>query len=429
MKSNKVSTILHCICLLLAPVTAIFAQAPGNLPVYSSNTPVNYTRSWTATVPVTNPVTLATGNMLQAKEVTQYIDGLGRPLQSVIKKGSLATTDAANSSGSDTAAAADLVTPVLYDAYGREAYTFLPFVANTAGGNSSVRDGLFKTNPYAQQDQFAAAQYNSQWTDAGYAYSQTMFEASPLNRVLEQFAPGANWAGTATQSSEASRHSIKSKYWINTVADDVKVWHITDGSLGVPIASSYTVAGTYVQGELIKTATVDEQGKQVIEFKDKQGQLVLKKVQLSAAADDGSGSGHTGWICTYYLYDNLGNLRCVVQPEGVRTLSQNSWSFTSTMLAEQCFRYEYDERNRMVIKKVPGTAEVVMVYDVRNRLVMTQDGNLRGQNLWNYTLYDNLNRAVKTGIFQMPMGRPATGQQRVAKVAIMPLSNTLNRGC
>ncbi len=34
--------------------------------------------------------------------------------------------------------------------------------------------------------------------------------------------------------------------------------------------------------ELYKNITVDEQGKQVIEFKDKEGQVILKKVQLTA---------------------------------------------------------------------------------------------------------------------------------------------------
>ncbi|MEJ0105024.1 MAG: hypothetical protein WDO19_21830 [Bacteroidota bacterium] len=81
--------------------------------------------------------------------------------------------------------------------------------------------------------------------------------------------------------------------------------------------------------------------------------------------DDGTGSSHTGWLCTYYLYDKMNNLRCVVQPRGVELISP-SWVLSdATILAEQCFRYEYDGRKRMIMKKVPGAAEVYMVYDCK----------------------------------------------------------------
>ena len=89
-----------------------------------------------------------------------------------------------------------------------------------------------------------------------------------------------------------------------------------------------------------------------------------------------NGAGYTNWLSTYYIYDDLNNLRCVIQPEGVKAIVSN-WSLTTTLLDEQCFRYEYDERGRMVMKKVPGAGEVWMVYDTRDRLVLTSDAKLR----------------------------------------------------
>lgn len=101
----------------------------------------------------------------------------------------------------------------------------------------------------------------------------------------------------------------------------------------------------------------------------------------------------------YYIYDELNQLRCVIQPRGVELISSN-WLLTdATILAEQCFRYEYDGRGRMIIKKVPGAGEVFMVYDRRDRLVLTQDANLRTANKWLFTKYDALNRPVATGIY------------------------------
>jgi RHS repeat-associated protein len=380
---NKPAILSIGMLLLVLPA---IAQQPTNLPTYGSNTPVNFVRTFTPTAPTTDAASLATKPLTEVKEATAYFDGLGRPLQTVVKQGSMVTTDIANVN-TDIANAKDLVTPVLYDAFGREQYKFLPFAASTG-------DGLFKTNPFVQQSGFIANQYIGQGNDGQYGYSQTVFEASPLNRPLEQYAPGENWAGTVN----TSKHSIKAKYWINTAIDDVRIWDVTNGSLAASITSNYTSNTAYQAGSLYKNVTEDEHGKQVIEFKDKEGKVVLKKVQLTAAPDDGNGAGYTGWMCTYYIYDDLGHLRCVIQPEGVKYLAANSWLLTSTLRSEQCFQYEYDHHNRLVVKKVPGAAEVVMVYDVRDRLVMTQDGNLRGQSLWNFTQYDALNRPVRTGI-------------------------------
>jgi len=63
-----------------------------------------------------------------------------------------------------------------------------------------------------------------------------------------------------------------------------------------------------------------------------------------------------------------------------------------------CFQYRYDARKRMVQKRVPGADWVYMVYDNRDRLVLTQDGNQRANNLWSFTKYDEWNRPILTGI-------------------------------
>jgi hypothetical protein len=48
-----------------------------------------------------------------------------------------------------------------------------------------------------------------------------------------------------------------------------------------------------------------------------------------------------------------------------------------------------------------------MVYDKRDRLVYTQDGNMRTRNQWMTTLYDVLNRTVMTGIITFTGNRDA----------------------
>ncbi len=141
-----------------------------------------------------------------------------------------------------------------------------------------------------------------------------------------------------------------------------------------------------------------KQGIRLIKYKDQQGKVVLKKVQLWSPP----ATGPSGWLNTYYVYDDLDNLRFVIPPSAVQWLLANSWNFAASggaqMATELCFRYEFDYRKRMSIRKIPGAGESWMVYDVRDRLVMAQDSNLRFIGKWLVTEYDIQNRPDSTGL-------------------------------
>lgn len=341
----------------------------------------NYVRTCTPAAPFADTSGLVNRPLKEVKVVTRYADGLGRPLQTVIRQGAMA-------SGSQPA---DLVSPVIFNEQGREQYHLQPFAAGPAGQNPSVADGGIKLNVLAQYQSYMQQQYGYQGDTM--FYGKTEFEPTPLNRVLKTMPPGNNWAG--------SLRGTETKYWFNTIADSVRTWQVSQ----VPAGhwGEYTSPGIYAPGQLYKTITTDEEGRQAIEFKDKEGKLVLKKLQLAALPDSGMGCSHEGWICTYYMYDGLNDLRCVVQPEGVKWLRLHGWSFSApgatTILEEQCFRYEYDGRGRLVMKKIPGADVAYLVYDARNRLVMTQDPALRPQGQWMVNRYDAFNRLTEAGLW------------------------------
>jgi RHS repeat-associated protein len=73
---------------------------------------------------------------------------------------------------------------------------------------------------------------------------------------------------------------------------------------------------------------------------------------------------------------------------GAMTVALNNWGY----------QYRYDARHRMIAKRLPGADWVYMVYDNRDRLVLTQDGGLRASKQWQFTKYDQLNRPILTGI-------------------------------
>jgi hypothetical protein len=347
----------------------------------------NYIREWSAIRPDTAAADFTTNVYLSnAWLLTKYYDGLGRPLQTVGKQGSLITGGTS----------VDMVTGFVYDSISRTARTYLPFAANNDRGNTSISDGGFKLNPFQEQVYFYSdSNSNSPVYGQGetFYYGKAEYERSPLNRPLRSYGAGNNWVS-------GSGKGLTYNYWVNTSTDSVQIWTATNAAFGS--LGSYSVTGSYVAGELYKNVTTDENGKQVIEFKDREGKVILKKIQLTATTDGGSGSGYAGWLSTYYVYDTVNNLRCVIQPATVAQLPGASWTLSSTMLNEGCFRYEYDSLRHLIIRKIPGAGEVDMIYDQDDRLVMSQDGNQRAAHQYLYTQYDSLNRVIATGLLTDP---------------------------
>ena len=354
------------------------SQPPG---IYADTIKRAYVRAWEFTAPLKDPVQAGTKTVRDVKQITQYFDGKGRSIQKVARQAAMETGRPGY----------DLVSPAFYDKEGREAFTYLPFAANNNGGNASVNDGNFKRNPFQQQTQF--------WADylpgeSNY-YSKVIYEASPLGRVLKVMPSGVSWAG--------SNRGVEKKNLTNTINDSVKIWKVTDNAE----FGTYNAIGNYAPGELYKTISTNEMGVQVIEYKDLDQRMILRKVQLGAAPDPGTGSGHNGWVCTYYLYDQTDNLRCIVQPKGVELITGN-WGLTDqSILDEQCFRYAYDKRRRIILKQVPGGGINSLVYDARDRMVFLQDANGKLRNEWQTTLYDIDNREVLTGLINFTGTREA----------------------
>jgi RHS repeat-associated protein len=329
-----------------------------------------------------------------------YFDGVGRPLQDVIIKGSQGTKD--------------IVVPIEYDNYGREVKRFLPYVEdNTTYG--SLRTAAVTNQAFY----YNAANGTSDAAKDAHPWSQALLEFSPFNQSREAGSEGATW-------QPGTGHAVKTAYRLNTAIDSVRIWNVTvSGTPGN--FSTYASPGAYAAGALHKTITTDGNGKQQIEFKDKEGKLILSKAQLIASADAGLGKGHYGWLCTYYLYDDQNNLRCVLQPRGVELIA-STWLLTSsTILDEQCFRNEFDERGRMIVKKLPGAGEIYMVYDARDRLVMAQDAKMRNaspNSQWLLTLFDNLNRVVQTGILENNYSIGGTANRSFAQHRVAAAGST-----
>lgn len=353
-------------------VTAPQTISSGIAPVpsaYQSNAKINYVRTSTPQRPLTNPNdVLSATSVAEVQQSTEYFDGLGRTIQTV-KKGI-------------SPAGKDLVTPVIYDEEGREAYQYLPYV-------SPVSNGAFKTNAFSEQATFMQAQYPGEQV----YYNRTEFDASPLNRTIKAFSAGNSWA------KEGGNRPVETQYLTNSTADAVRIWDFPVSGL-IPTSATNRV---YAAGQLFKNVTKDENGFRTIEFKDKDEKVVLKRTELAANTAD----GHNGWLNTYFVYDDPGRLRCVITPRAVE-LIKSTWVINANAANELCIFYRYDAQNRVVMSKKPGADSVETVYDVRNRPVFIRDGNLRNTGTkWLVTFYDALNRPIMTAFYASSSTREA----------------------
>ena len=265
----------------------------------------------------------------------EYFDGLGRPFQTVLKK--------------VTASNSNLVTLQEYDVAGRAVNSWLPIVSSA----EYVAPAAFKSS--------APSNYGND----SRPYGQPVYEASPLNRTVKEYGPGAAWHGG---------HSVNTDYLANSTANA----QLNCINYGVSSAGALTSNGSYASGQLSVVKTTDEDLNVSYTFTDKMGHVVLSRQMKGSETHD-----------TYYVYDDKGNLCFVLQP-----MYQSSAN-----LDQYAFQYKYDGRNRCIWKKLPGAGYVEMVYDNADRLVFSQDGNQRALSTgnWMYYKYDGLNRLTEQG--------------------------------
>jgi len=395
--------------LVLFPVIAI-----------GQTTTQNYIKTTTYKQPFTEANLPTVPTPAQSSQNVTYFDGLGRPIQQVASQQS--------SSGKD------IITHIEYDDFGRQTQEYLPFKSESSSMAFDPAAKANTTSYYGNPN--PALNGNPALEATGYPFSQKELEASPLNRILKQAAPGNDW-------QSGSGREIKIDYQTN-VAGEVKLFKANtawDAAAGL-YTISFVNSGHYAANKLYKTITYDENtttapieiNGSTVEFKNKEGQVVLKRTYDAQVRHD-----------TYYVYDIYGNLTYVIPPKAfdlienttavqtnvtstVQTASGNRLNLvasnsitllpgfhaqagstfsavidnsTQGILDNLCYQYKYDHRNRLVEKKLPGKQWEFIVYDKLDRPVATGPANSPFSDItsegWLITKYDAFNRPVYTG--------------------------------
>lgn len=291
-----------------------------------------------------------------------YYDGLGRKVQTVLKKASPQNSNS------------DIVDWTDYDSAGRESRSWLP--ACKSGNNGAFAGRSANSGAWT-------ATYSSSETRP---FTETIYEASPAERTVEVYGPGEEWFSEGRSSKVSLLGNLSQRDSLRCRLFTASVNGTTSPSLDL------RSTGLYPDNTLSVSVTSDEDGRTGLEFKDMYGQTVLTRVKETGSA------GTVTYYDTYYVYDAIGRLTAVIPPALAATLDSNgSWSESTQSVADYAYIYKYDSRGNIIARKLPGCGWDYYAYDRGGRLVMSQDPVQRNSGLSSFLLQDKIGRPAVSG--------------------------------
>ncbi|MFZ4930165.1 DUF6443 domain-containing protein [Chryseobacterium sp. Mn2064] len=309
-------------------------------------------------------------------QTVQYFDGIGRIKQIIGVK--------------STSKGRDIVTHVEYDQFGRQTKEYLPVPQKV------TQNGALYANPLEN-----ATDPNIYGNEK--IYSEKILESSPLDKIQQQIQVGTAWSNKPIQFGYDRNIDGEVRKYVTSTT-----W--VDGAT----ISVLSLSGTYGNNQLYKNSKLDEDNLQAVDFVDGEGRIILSRkiINASEKAD------------TYYVYNEYGQLAFVIPP-----LASVSGNTDTTTLNTLCYQYRYDNKNRLVEKRLPGKDNwELKVYDKQNRVILTQDPMLGSINNnfnkkgWIFTKYDQFGRVVYTGFFTNSATR-ASMQTAVNNMSANPGNN------
>jgi hypothetical protein len=283
IKCLKTQATMRTICFSLMCYTLVVTISKGQTPTLSPDQDKNYVITITPVVgDIQEQTQLPYKPVEEVNQTIQYFDGLGRPVQTV------------NAQGSPTKN--DVVLP------------YLPYTSSTTPGSFKV-NALYDTDSYISGEQYLFYQNTSNIAHDVKPFSESILESSPLDRINKQGAPGADWQ---PQVADQNDRSIETIYSVN--AENEVLLFDYDEVTSNMIFSSLTY---YAPNKLYMVKTLDEHKHEVVEYTDKEGRTVLKKVEYKEE------NGTKLYAETYYIYDDFGNLVVVLPPEAVAAIKSS----------------------------------------------------------------------------------------------------------
>ncbi len=341
--------------LLISMSSGLWGQGPK----------VNRIKTTTAQQAYITDTDLLSADEFGKSQVFTYGDGLGRNVQTIaVKAGPILE---------------DIITFSRYEQTGIQRFSYLPFaLANN--------EGEYVIDAYTQQLAYYAAP-PSGIAATNYPYAETIIQKSPLQIALESGSVGAAWQ--PANSDPESGHTIKETIRTNdTAVEEVRIWVFDE------VNKTATTTEQYSNGQLSVVEVSDENDQVAIEYTDKAGKLILRKSWKDATTE----------LLTYHVYDEYDNLRLILPPMACDAMS-GAWDLSSTQANSQSIQdnwatyFDYDNYQRLIEKKLPEAEPIYTIYDRLNRPILSQDGELRKNDQWLFSKFDERSRGILAGIY------------------------------
>ena len=304
-------------------------------PDISGTTSRNYVLEFTST----------SGDEYQGVTKVTYLDGMGRPVESI--------TSGVSRDGFD------IVEAIEYDDHGRQNRQWISTPLRNSTKSGYVPTSVAKS---------AISAYHS---DA-FPFSSIEYEAFRAGKPISEQRPGQqSYFAHAKQtcsyaSNDASSPNLSCRRYSAFSVGECDV-RITDN-------------GTCPSGTYRVIHTIDYDGTETLDFSDRNDRLYLqRKISGKETAD------------TYYLRDGSGSLIAVLPP-----LLSNS-GLSSDAINNHAYLYSYDSQHRLAAYKRPGCSWRRFRYDKSDRAIMEQDGKLLSEGISIFHLYDRHGRECITG--------------------------------
>ena len=302
---------------------------------------------------VTDVLTVPNLDYNSRNSTWNYLNGLGSDMQTVIEGASPSQKD--------------VIQPIIYDEFGMRTRQYLSYTVSQPSKAGNYRD---------EPEQETLDFYNNPppgVAGTAFPFSETVFDTSPQNKVLEQASPGEDW-------EVSTGRTVKINATTNS-STDLLDWRISGNQL---ITSAY-----YPTAQAKKSVTTNEDGEVVNMYKDMLGRELMQQILMQSGA-----------ITTYFVYNDRGSLLYRITPKVIENLSGGlPYTIDHNTIINECYSYKYDQQERLIEEKWPDKEAVFYVYDTWDRPVLSQTGNLRSINQWSFTKYDRFNRPVLSGLY------------------------------
>ncbi|ELS03519.1 RHS repeat-associated core domain protein [Xenococcus sp. PCC 7305] len=221
--------------------------------------------------------------------------------------------------------------------------------------------------------------------DEGYPYSRIVYEASPLNRPIQQGIPGKAFA-----IGNGNTHIVTSEYGTNL--------------------QGFFAEDSYPSGQYLVEKLTDADGTPVYTLKDQLGQTLAKKSGPIEAGGD-------VYQTTRNIYDDAGNVVKVLLPNQFfpPTGSQpDAWEITM----------DYDFLGQMTSQTNPDSGTTKYIYDPSGQPRFMVDAVGLASSTILYKKYDAIGRLIEEGWFSGDWGDGSTLQQKADTDPNYPQQNS-----